>query len=134
VIHRFADSLARGELPVIRGDGSHTRDFTHVSDIVAATMLAAESEGLGGEVFNVGFGTRTTISELAGKLIRIMGLEGKVEPRYVEEDRGDFPHTQADNGKARRLLHWEPKVSLDDGLKSYVDWFRATNKVVQRIQ
>lgn len=126
VIHRFTKNLAEGKAPVIQGDGSHTRDFTHVTDVVAATILAAESEGLAGEVFNIGFGSRTSVLALAEKLITLMQLEGKVSPEYVPEGEGEFPHTEADNNKARRLLHWEPKVDLDGGLRSYVDWYRTS--------
>ncbi|MDA4136363.1 MAG: GDP-mannose 4,6-dehydratase [Thaumarchaeota archaeon] len=134
VIHRFAKGLAEGRAPVIQGDGSHTRDFTYVTDIVDATILAAESEGLGGEVFNIGFGSRTSISELAEKLIQLMEPGGKISPKYVEEGKGEFPHTQASNEKARKLLHWEPKVSLDEGLKLFVDWYRtSTNVAVSEI-
>jgi len=132
VIHRFADSLAHGKPPLINGDGSHTRDFTHVSDIVAATTGAAESEDIGGEVFNIGFGSRTSISELAEKLIVLMGRSGTVRPMYIEESKGDFPDTQADNRKAKKLLGWKPKVSLDEGLKDYVEWYIASKEVAER--
>jgi len=125
VIHRFTEELAQDRPPLISGDGSHTRDFTHVSDVVAATTSAAESEGIGGEVFNIGFGKRTSISELAEKLIALMGRNGKVRPLYVEESKGDFPDTQADNRKAQKLLGWRPKVSLDEGLKDYVEWYTS---------
>ena len=133
VIHRFTDSLAHGRPPLINGDGSHTRDFTHVSDVVTATTSAAESEGIGGEVFNIGFGRRTSISELAEKLIVLMGLSGKVRPTYDKEAKGDFPDTQADNGKAQKLLGWRPKVSLDEGLKNYVEWYTASREVAGRV-
>lgn len=133
VIHRFADSLARGRPPRINGDGSHTRDFTHVSDVVSATTSAAESEGLGGEVFNIGFGERTSISELAEKLIVLMGLQGKVRPVHVEESKGDFSDTQADNRKAQKLLGWRPKVSLDEGLKDYLERYTASNRVAEEV-
>jgi len=126
VIHRFTDSLLHGRPPVISGDGSHTRDFTHVSDIVSATVSAAEQDGISGEVFNVGFGSRVSISELAEKLIFLTGRKGKVEPLYVEEPKGEFPDTQADNRKAQMLLGWKPRLSLDEGLKEYVEWYNAS--------
>ncbi len=125
VIHRFTDDLAHNKPPRINGDGSHTRDFTHVSDVVAATVSAGESEDLGGEVFNIGFGKKTSISELAEKLIALMGRSGMVKPLYVEESRGDFPDTQADNRKAQKLLGWRPKVNLDEGLKDYVEKYTS---------
>jgi UDP-glucose 4-epimerase len=124
VIHRFAASLLRGEPPVIQGDGSHSRDFTYVSDIVSGTIAAGESEDLSGEVFNLGFGNRTSVAELAEKMIRLTGQESRITPRYVEESKSDFPHTQADNGKARRLLGWNPNVGLDEGLRLFVAWLK----------
>jgi UDP-glucose 4-epimerase len=128
VIHRFTESLAQDRPPVINGDGSHTRDFTHVSDVVAATLSAAETEGIGGEVFNIGFGQRTSISELAERLILLTGRKGKLKPTYTEEQKGEFPDTQADNTKARKLLGWKPEVSLDQGLKSYVEWYNSSRR------
>ena len=133
VIHRFTKSLAEGNPPVINGDGSHTRDFTHVSDVVAATIKAAECEDIGGEAFNIGFGARTSISKLAGDLIELMGLKGKIEPTHVDESRGDFPDTQADNRKAARLLGWRPKISLDEGLKHYVEWFTTSKRMAETL-
>jgi UDP-glucose 4-epimerase len=131
VIHRFTKNLSEGKPPTINGDGSHTRDFTHVSDIVSATVLASQSEGLGGEVFNIGFGERTSISALADKLASITGKRGKVVPVHVEESKGDFPDTQADNRKAAKLLGWKPKVGLDEGLKSYTEWFVASKAATE---
>lgn len=125
VIHRFTKSLAEGNPPVIEGDGSQTRDFTHVSDAVAATIRAAECDGAGGEVFNIGYGGRTSISDLSTKLMKLIGVGASFRPRYVEASKGDFPDTQADNRKAAKLLDWKPKVSLDEGLKDYVQWFLA---------
>jgi UDP-glucose 4-epimerase len=133
VISKFTKSLAEGNPPVINGDGSHTRDFTHVRDIVAATISASESEGLEGEVFNIGFGARTSISELAQKLIVLTGRGGQVTPKHVKESKGDFPDTQADNRKAARLLGWEPKISLDKGLKDYVEWFIGSKRTAETV-
>lgn len=127
VIHRFAASLLKGEPPVIDGDGSHSRDFTYVSDIVSGTVAAGESEDLSGEVFNLGFGSRTSISELAEKMIRLTGGESRIIPRHVEESKSDFPHTQADNAKARRLLDWRPAVGLDDGLRLFIGWLKGSS-------
>jgi UDP-glucose 4-epimerase len=129
VIHRFAQQLSEGKPPVVKGLGSQTRDFTHVSDVVDATVRAAETDGIGGEVFNIGFGSRTSISELAEKMITLMSLRGKVVPEHAAESMGDFPDTQADNRKAARILGWTPKISLDEGLKLYVEWFQSTNKI-----
>jgi len=125
VIHRFAKAISEGKRPVIQGDGTHSRDFTYVSDVVEATVKAAESEGLAGESFNIGFGKRTTITELAERLIGIMGAVGKLSPEYVEGSLADFPHTEADNRKAKKLLGWEPHVGLDQGLRSFLASLRT---------
>ena len=123
VIRRFMQNLSEGKPPVINGDGLHTRDFTHVRDVVSATISAADTDGIGGEVFNIGFGARTTILSVAERLIALMGLKGKLEPVHGPESKGDFPDTQADNRKAVKVLGWEPKITLDEGLKDYLDWF-----------
>ena len=128
VIHRFTKALLEGSSPVISGDGTHSRDFTYVTDAVAATILAAETQEIGGEVFNIGFGGTTSINELAGKLITLTGMEGKVAPKYEEGSKGDFPATRADNSKAARILGWRPKIGLDEGLKRYVNWFSSSVK------
>ena len=109
---------------------SHTRDFTYVTDIVTANILAAENDGLGGEVFNIGFGSRTSVSELADKLTKILSPGRKIPPTHVEEGPGEFPDTQASNRKADELLHWRPAVDLDEGLRMFVDWFKTATEVV----
>jgi len=125
VIRKFMENLTEHKPPLINGDGSHTRDFTHVSDVVSATVAAAETDGIGGESFNIGFGARTSILAVALKLISLMGMEGKVEPNHTIESRGDFPDTQANNAKARQILGWKPRVDLEHGLKEYVEWFQS---------
>lgn len=125
VIRKFMQSLVDGKPPVINGDGSHTRDFTHVSDVVTATISAGMTEGIGGEAFNIGYGERTSILSVAQKLIDLLKMTGKIAPVHAPESKGDFPDTQADHRKATNLLGWNPKVNLDEGLKGYVEWFLA---------
>ena len=128
VVYKFTVNLLQNKPPIVSGDGSHTRDFTHVSDIVTATISAAEKDDVAGEIFNIGFGERTSISDLAEKLIIITG-QGGMKPTFVGEPKGEFPHTQADNSKAQRLLDWKPKIGLDEGLKDYVEWYRASREI-----
>ncbi len=123
VIYAFAEKLASGKAPMIFGDGTYSRDFTFVSDIVDGTMLAAERESSTGQSFNIGFGRRISMNDLLKKILIAMELEGKVSPIYTRNSKGDFPHTEADNRKARELLGWIPKVELDDGLKLFLGWF-----------
>lgn len=130
VIHKLTKSLTEGRPPLIQGDGSHTRDFTYVTDIVAANILAAQNDGLGGEVFNIGFGSRTSVSELAERLTKILSPGRMIPPIHVAEGPGEFPDTQASNRKAAELLHWRPGVDLDEGLRMFVDWFKTATEVV----
>jgi len=130
VIRKFMQNLVDHKPPVINGDGSHTRDFTHVSDVVSATISAAETDGIGGESFNIGFGARTSILSVAQKLISLKGMEGRINPEHAAESKGDFPDTQANNSKAQKVLRWKPKVDLDRGLKEYVEWFQ-TNAITR---
>jgi len=132
VVYSMAYRMLTGGRPVIYGSGKQRRDFTYVSDVVEATLLAAETEGIGGEVFNIGFGKDFSINELLGTLFNITGLDG-VEPEYLESYRGDFERTLADNSKAQRILGWKPKVSLEEGVRRFVEWLGNTLKEGGRV-
>jgi nucleoside-diphosphate-sugar epimerase len=123
VIPKFIGMLARGQQPVIDGDGSHSRDFTYIDNVVQANLRAAEAEGVGGEVFNVACGQRHTILDLFLALNQILGLN--FEPKFTAPRQGDVPHSLADIEKSRRLLGYEPTVSFEEGLERTVAWGRA---------
>ncbi len=122
VITIFANKLYANQRPTIFGDGTHSRDFTYVSDIVDGTINAAVKEGISGMVFNLGKGERTTVKALLDMMRELMGKE-EIDPKYEEEFPGEFPHTQADISKARRYLGYKPRISLEEGLRMYLDWF-----------
>lgn len=126
VIYALANSMMRGESPTIYGDGSQRRDFTYVSDVVNANLLAAMTESIEGEVFNIGFGRDVSIKELFDMLAE--NLSDKVNnivPRYLDKYRGDFERTLADNSKARKKLGWKPEVTLEHGLKEFAGWLKG---------
>lgn len=107
VIGKFLKQMSEGESVTITGDGKQTRDFTHVRDVVNANILAAESDAKKGESFNIGFGKRTSINELA----RLLGADiTYVEARLEPSD------TEANRDLAKKHLGWEPKVTLEEGL------------------
>jgi len=120
VISKFVSNLAEGKPPVIYGDGTQTRDFTHVSDVVQGSMLALETANLGGEVFNISAGARISINELAQRLSRIMNVD--MEPEYAHERPGDIKHSRGDIQKAKKILGFAPKVSIQEGLETVVEW------------
>jgi len=123
VFYRFAERILKGEAPVIYGDGSQTRDFTYISDVVVANILAAEADGVDGMVFNIGFGSEVSIKDAANKVIE--RRDGTVEPTYSPTYRGDFPRTRADNRRAQRILGWKPCVDIEEGLDRFAEWIKA---------
>jgi UDP-glucose 4-epimerase len=122
VISLFIKSLAEGSRPVIYGDGSQTRDFTFVTNVVDGVIRAAETPGVGGQVFNVATSSRVSLTELLAALKKIFG--STVEPIFKEARAGDVHDSQADIGKAERLLGYRPVVGLEEGLRQTVDWYR----------
>jgi nucleoside-diphosphate-sugar epimerase len=108
VIGKFLQQKKERKPLTITGDGEQTRDFTHVTDIVRGTMLAAISDKVGkGEVINLGRGEQVTVNRIAEL---IGGPSTHIEPRF--EPR----HTKADTRKAKELLGWEPRVSIEEGI------------------
>lgn len=126
VIHKFTAAITESKSPVIFGDGTQTRDFTCISDVVEATILAAEHDEAVGEVFNIGYGKETSINDVAALVIKKLRRKGEIQPVYRDTYKGEFPRTLADNTKARRILGWQPKIELDQGLDIFIDWFMKT--------
>jgi Nucleoside-diphosphate-sugar epimerases len=116
IIAQFADSIASGHSPKIYGDGGQTRDFTHVEDVVRATVLAAEHELDG--VYNVGTGQQYDFRTVVEMLNSELGTD--IEPTFVENPVPDsvYVHdTMADASKIRSATGWEPQVDFADGIE-----------------
>jgi nucleoside-diphosphate-sugar epimerase len=120
VISLFIKALHDGTRPVIYGDGEQTRDFTFVTNVVDGVLRAAETPGVGGEVFNVATNSRISLNQLLETLKKIFG--SNVEPIYKEARAGDVRDSQADISKAGRLLGYRPSVGLEEGLRETVKW------------
>jgi UDP-glucose 4-epimerase len=110
--------IQEGEAPVICGDGSQSMDFVNVHDVVEANILAMESD-VCGEVFNVGSGTSTTVKELAETIIK--SFKSNVKPVYQKEVKIIVQRRQAEISKIKKMLKFEPKVSLEEGLKEIAE-------------
>lgn len=110
VVGKFLKQKKEGQAMTVCGDGEYYRDYTHVSDVVNANIMAMQSNKVGrGEVINIGCGCPTSVNEL----VKIMGGKSiKIDPRP-----GDPRFSGADNTKARELLDWTPKIRLEDGVK-----------------
>jgi nucleoside-diphosphate-sugar epimerase len=129
VIPKFITRLLDGEAPVIYGDGEQSRDFTYVSNVVEANILAAKASDVSGEVFNIGCGTRTTINALAGIIAGL--LKAPVKPSHDKERPGDVKHSFADISKAEKAFRYGVSVDLEEGIARTIDWFKRKSKGVQ---
>lgn len=116
----FALHISEGKSPLIYEDGRQTRDFVHVSDIVRANLLVLDNSNANGEIFNVGSGEPCTILELVGHLAKKSGRS--VSAEVTEKLRaGDVRHCFADITKARKLLGYEPRTVVPDGLENLLE-------------
>jgi nucleoside-diphosphate-sugar epimerase len=124
VISLFISALCEDRRPTIYGDGEQTRDFTYVANVVDGVLRACHAEGASGEVINVATGGRVSLNLLFSTVRDLIG--STVEPLYAAPRAGDVGDSQADIGKAQRLLGYTPIVSFEDGLKNTLAWFRST--------
>ncbi|MGB3558066.1 MAG: NAD-dependent epimerase/dehydratase family protein [Geitlerinemataceae cyanobacterium] len=121
--HRFFKAVLQDEAIDIYGDGQQTRDFTFISDVVAANFAAAVAPDAPGEVFNVGGGSRVALTEIIDTMEEIVGKP--IKRNYFEPARGDARHTSADTSKAHRILGYQPHVALKDGLSREWEWIQS---------
>jgi UDP-N-acetylglucosamine 4-epimerase len=129
VIPKFVKSLIRHEVPLINGDGSVSRDFTYIDNVIQANHLAAvvsQKEALN-QVYNVAHGERTSLNQL---FFMIREKAGKfdntilnIEPKYGPSREGDIPHSLASINKARKLLGYSPVLNVDEGLTEALNWY-----------
>jgi UDP-glucose 4-epimerase len=123
IISQFIWAMKKGEIPVLFGDGSQSRDFVHVSDVVEANLLAAESK-CGGEAINVGTGRSVSMKSAVEMLNQYMGLN--IQPKHVPVPYAGYCYnTLADTEKAKRLLGFEAKISLERGLRSLIEFYES---------
>ncbi|HET9360727.1 MAG TPA: SDR family oxidoreductase [Vicinamibacterales bacterium] len=124
VISLFIRALCEGKRPTIFGDGEQTRDFTYVANVVDGVLRACDAPGVSGEVINVATGGRISLNQLFETIRGLVGAT--VEPIYQDARAGDVRDSQADIGKAQRLLGYQPLVSFEEGLGRTVAWYRQT--------
>ena len=123
VLPRFILWALRGEALEVHGDGTQSRDFTYIDNVVEANILAGQAPDASGEAFNVGCGDRTSLLDVIAMLESILGR--KVERRHTPGRGGDVPHTLADVSKAKRLMGYTPLVGFAEGFRRTVEYFRA---------
>ena len=129
VIPKFAIDLINHRSPTINGDGSYSRDFTYIDNVIQANQLAliTENPKAINTVYNVAFGGRTTLAELYDALRDSLAeydpAIGNIEPAFGDTRAGDIPHSLADISKARTLLGYEPNFNIRSGLKEAAQWY-----------
>jgi len=124
VISLFIKALFENQRPKIYGDGEQTRDFTYVANVVDGVLRACQAKDASGEVINVATNGRVSLNQLFTTLRGLIGAT--VEPIYDKPRAGDVRDSQADIGKAARLLGYKPLVTFEQGLKNTVEWYRTT--------
>lgn len=118
----FFVGMLEGRPLTVNGDGTVSRDFTYITNVVEANMCAVEAEAVGGEVFNVACGVSMSLNEVIAKLRELLGTAGDIS--YGPDRVGDVPLSLADIDKARIQLGYEPRVPALEGLERVALWYR----------
>jgi UDP-glucose 4-epimerase len=126
--NRFCNAIIRHQPIRIYGDGTQTRDFTYIDDIVEANILAASSSKAKGGVMNIAGGSRVTMLEVVDALREISG--SAVDVAFENKQHGDVDHTFADTSLAKQMLGYHPRVALHEGLANEFEYFKAVHEEI----
>lgn len=118
----FTEKMLKNEPITIFGDGTQTRDFTHIDNIIGANIKLLKTNRVDGKVMNIGSGSRFSVNELVKQLKEIIGSSSEIN--YVEVQKGDAKHTLADVELAKKLVGYEPSISMKEGLRRFVLWYK----------
>lgn len=122
VVAIFSERLLKGEPTKVFGSGSNTRDYVFVKDVARAFYLAS-NEAADGERFNIGTGVETSDRELHTKVATAVGVAD--EPEFAPARKGDVPRSSLDSSKARQLLGWTPRITLEEGVRETITYFKS---------
>ncbi len=125
-ISNFVSRCMNGESPIVYGDGTQTRDFTYIEDIIDANLTLLKSDKADGEVLNVGSSDNIDIQTLA-TVVRDQ-LAPELGLTYAERYDADAEHTHADVSKARELIDYNPEYTIREGVKKFVDWYKENQE------
>ena len=125
VVAKFIRQALDGETLEIYGDGTQTRDFIYIDDLIDALISSSHLDNIGGEVFQIASGMETTVGEMTDNLINVMKQHGVKDIKVinVETRIGDVERNYSDTTKAKQRLNWQPKVSQEEGLIRTVEYF-----------
>jgi UDP-glucuronate 4-epimerase len=125
-IHQFTRKIDNDEAIDQFGDGTTRRDYTYIDDIIEGTLAALHYDGPLFDVFNLGENETIELRQLIGAIERSLGKKAKIN--QLPEQPGDVPLTCADISKAKKLLGYNPRTKLDQGLPKFVEWYRTTKR------
>lgn len=125
-IPNFFNRLRKNKPPIIFGTGRQTRDLTYVEDTVEGIYLADKNSKAIGDTFNIGQGKETSINQIAKIMLKFFPNHKKFKTKiiYKKERKGDVRRHYADISKARKILGYKPKISLDQGITKYLEWVK----------
>lgn len=126
VVPLFMDVMLAGRCPVVYGDGTQSRDFTFVDNVIQANLLAATAPGVAGKVFNAACGGSVTLLDLISSINRLLGTS--IAPEFAPPRAGDVKHSRADISRARAELGYEPRVGIEEGLRRCLEFYRARQR------
>lgn len=123
VIPKFIMQLMKGEAPTINGDGKQSRDFTYIENVIEANLKACLApKEADGEAFNVAYGGREYLIDIYYSLTKALGVN--IEPNFGPDRKGDIKHSNADIGKAKKLLGYSPDYDFASGLNEAIAWYK----------
>jgi UDP-glucose 4-epimerase len=127
-LSKWTSAMFEGKTVTVYGNGNQTRDFTYIDDVIRGTIMSAEAEGVEGEIFNIGSGSRVSINEVVKMLVEITGVTGA---RIENESQkvGDVMDTHSDMTKAKLLLGFNSTTDIRDGLQRFVKWYAKNRRV-----
>ena len=128
-IHKFTKAIISGAPIAMYGDGSTSRDYTFIDDIVSGIIAATEYSDTSFEIINLGNNYTVSLKNLIANLEEVIGKKAVIDQQ--PEQPGDVPHTFADISKAQRLLKYEPKTTLQSGLKQFYQWFSENENLLK---
>lgn len=121
-IPNFVTKILENENPIIYGDGEQSRDFTFVSNVVEANLLASQAQNVSGEAFNIACGARITVNNLINEIKSILGKE--IPSNFSDPRQGDVRHSHADISKAQENLNYQPLIPFSEGLEKTLSWYK----------
>jgi UDP-N-acetylglucosamine/UDP-N-acetylgalactosamine 4-epimerase len=124
VIPKFIKQLLNDEQPTINGDGKQSRDFTYIENVIEANLKACNSDReAAGQAYNIAYGGREYLIDIYNELCN--ALEKSIKPIFGSERKGDIKHSNADIGKAKEFLDYDPQWSFEQGIQAAIEWYKS---------